>query len=62
MCGNFCTGFIDFILKGKNLPDYTNFTKTKHRKFKNPKLSYVFFKKEVFLLLTVSVVMNVKDI
>ena len=24
MCGNFCIGFIDFMLKGKRLPDYTN--------------------------------------
>ena len=24
MCWYFCTGFIDFILKGKSLLDYTN--------------------------------------
>ena len=24
MCGNFCIGFIDFLLKGKSLLDYTN--------------------------------------
>ena len=24
MCGYFCTGFIEFILKGKSLLDYTN--------------------------------------
>ena len=24
MCGYFCTGFIDFMLKGKNLTDFTN--------------------------------------
>ena len=24
MCGNFCIGFIDFILKGKSLLEYTN--------------------------------------
>ena len=24
-CGYFCTGFIDFILKGESLLDYTNF-------------------------------------
>ena len=24
MCGYFCIGFIDFILKGKSLLDYTN--------------------------------------
>ena len=25
MCGYFCTGFIDFMLAGKTLTDYTNF-------------------------------------
>ena len=24
MCGHFCTGFIDFMLKGKSLLEYTN--------------------------------------
>ena len=24
MCRYFCIGFIDFMLKGRNLPDYTN--------------------------------------
>ena len=24
MCGYFCIGFIDFMLKGKNLTEYTN--------------------------------------
>ena len=24
MCGYFCTGFIDFMFKGKSLTDYTN--------------------------------------
>ena len=24
MCGHFCIGFIDFMLKGKSLLDYTN--------------------------------------
>ena len=24
MCGYFCTGFIDFMLKGKSLLDFTN--------------------------------------
>ena len=23
MCGYFCVGFFDFLLKGKSLPDYT---------------------------------------
>ena len=25
MCGYFCIGFIDFMLAGKNLIDFTNF-------------------------------------
>ena len=25
MCGYFCIGFIDFMLAGKNLTEYTNF-------------------------------------
>ena len=24
MCGYFCIGFIDIMLKGRNLPDYAN--------------------------------------
>ena len=24
MCGYFCTGFVDFMLKGKSLTDFTN--------------------------------------
>ena len=24
MCVNFCTGFIDFMIKGKNLTNFTN--------------------------------------
>ena len=24
MCGNFCTGFTDFMLEGKNLIDYSS--------------------------------------
>ena len=24
MCGYFCSGFIDYMLKGKSLTDYTN--------------------------------------
>ena len=24
MCGDYCIGFIDYILKGKNLLDYKN--------------------------------------
>ena len=30
MCGYFCIGFIDFILKGKSLLDYTNLFSPNH--------------------------------
>ena len=30
MCGYFCIGFIDFILKGKSLLDYTNLISPNH--------------------------------
>ena len=47
MCGDFCTGFIDFMLKGKILLDYTNLVNLKKiKKFKNPKISYIFKKKK----------------
>ena len=29
MCGYFCIGFIDFILKGKSLPDFPNLFSSK---------------------------------
>ena len=33
MCGYFCIGFIDFMLKGKNLSEYTNlFSPNKYKK------------------------------
>ena len=33
MCGYFCIGFTDFMLKGKNLLDYTNlFSRNKSEK------------------------------
>ena len=33
MCGYFCIGFIDFMLKGKNLLEYTNlFSPNKYKK------------------------------
>ena len=56
MCGYFCIRFIDFMLKGKSLLDYTNLSSitekfvrknlycifcAKHRKIKNPKISYI---------------------
>ena len=31
ICGYFCIGFIDFMLKGKNLQDYTNICITNMR-------------------------------
>ena len=54
MCGDFCTGFIDFMLKGKILLDYTNLVNLKKFKkfknFKNPKISYIFKKKKKLVL------------
>ena len=51
MCGDFCTGFIDFMLKGKILLDYTNLVNLKKfKKFKNPKISYIFKKKKKLVL------------
>ena len=56
MCGYFCIIFIDFMLKGKSLVDYTNFLSPdnyekndkiilkycgKYRKFQKPKISYL---------------------
>ena len=42
MCGYFCTGFIDFILKGKSLIDYTNlFSPNQYRK--NDKIILKYF-------------------
>ena len=35
MCGNFCIGFKDFMVKGKSFLDYTNlFSPTKYQKIK----------------------------
>ena len=41
MCGYFCTGFIDFMLKGKSLLDYTNlFSPNEYRKKDKAILKY----------------------
>ena len=44
MCGYFCIGFIDFMLAGKKLADYTNFTPYDFKKNDSIILSY--FKNE----------------
>ena len=42
MCGSFCIGFIDFMLKGKSLTDYTNlFSRNDFKRNDNTILSYV---------------------
>ena len=42
MCACFCTGFLDFMLKGKSLPDYTNlFTPNEYEK--NDKIILIYF-------------------
>ena len=39
MCGYVCVGFIDFMLKGKSLLDYTNlFSPKDHEKNDNTKI------------------------
>ena len=43
MCGYFCFGFIEFILKGKSLLEYTNlFSRNDYRK--NDKIILQYFK------------------
>ena len=42
MCGYFCIGFIDFMLEGKSLLDYTNlFYPNKYKK--NDKITLKYF-------------------
>ena len=41
-CGYFCTGFIDFMLRGKNLLDYTNLFSSKEYE-KNEKIILKYF-------------------
>ena len=45
MCGNFCIGFIDFMLAGKRLTDYTNLFSPYDLK-KNDDIIISFFKDE----------------
>ena len=42
MCGYFCIGFIDFMLKGKSLLEYTNFFSPSEYK-KNDKIILKYF-------------------
>ena len=43
MCGYFCTGFIDFMLVGKKLTDYTSFF-SPHDFKKNDNIILSYFK------------------
>ena len=43
MCGYFCIGFIDFMLKGKSLTDFTNIFSSNHFK-KNDDIILSYFK------------------
>ena len=48
MHGYFCIGFIDFTLKGRSLLDNKKIcciVCVKYKKFKNPKISYIFEKR-----------------
>ena len=40
MCGYFCIGFIDFMLKGENLTDFTNLFSPNNFKKNNIILNY----------------------
>ena len=42
MCGYFCIGFIDFILKGKSLSEYAHFLSPNEYK-KNEKMKLEYF-------------------
>ena len=44
MCGYFCIGFIDFVLKGKSLLEYTNLFSSSDYK-KNDKIISKYFQK-----------------
>ena len=52
MCGYFCTGFIDFMLKGKILLEYANLF--------FPKISYILKKTFGLSIVYVNVVMNME--
>ena len=42
MCGYFCIGFFDFMIKGKSLLEYTNLVSTDDYK-KNDKIKLKYF-------------------
>ena len=44
MCGYFCIGFIDFVLKGRSLLDYTNLISSDEYE-KNDKIVSKYFQK-----------------
>ena len=43
MCGYFCIGFIDFMLQGNNLTDFTNLLFFKKKKKKNDAIILNYF-------------------
>ena len=50
MCGYFCTGFIDFMLAGKKMSDYTNLF-SQHDLKKNDNIILSYFKKWMKIIL-----------
>ena len=46
MCGYFCIGFFDFMLKGKSLLEYTNLFSTDDYK-KNEKIKLKYFQQSL---------------
>ena len=51
MCGYFCIGFIDFMLAGKKLTDYTNLFSPYHFK-KNDSIILFYFQKGIKVILS----------
>ena len=50
MCGYGCIGFIDFMLKGKGLLDYTNlFFRNQYEKIDKTMLKYFQYLKKYFI-------------
>ena len=49
MCGYFCIGFIDFMLKGKSLLEYTNLFSPNEYK-KNDKIILKYFNDQNIIL------------
>ena len=65
MCGYFCIGFIDFMLKGKSLPDHTNLFSSNDRE-KNYQIILKYFQQlkrsKNYIALLVASIVNLKNL